>query len=243
MYNNIKTNKKMKRIIFLFVLGAVFGSCNDMGDSVKEYVIGETVYPGKFDFARGKTGYENVEIDLLQAGRISASEIRLGKAKKTLVEYADKQLLIDTLCSWVKVTGLTQQTTYKFTICSMDEHGNKSVPVEVSQAPFTAADKELLAIPTPVIDRGATSATVQWRQNITSVSLSYLGLTYSYTDKNGVPTEGALGATPAQPSFTVENVPENGVTVNMRYRVIPKVSNVQIIDTIWLERPLVIPAL
>jgi hypothetical protein len=131
--------------------------------------------------------------------------------------------------------------TYRFTIYSMDEYNNKSVPVEVFQAPFTAADKELLVIPAPVIDRSATSATVQWRQNITSGSLSYLGLTYSYTDKNGTPTEGALGATPAQPSFTVENISANGVTVNMRYRVIPKVSNVQIIDTIWLERPLVIP--
>ncbi|GHT78107.1 hypothetical protein FACS189464_1000 [Bacteroidia bacterium] len=233
----------MKRIVFLLVLGAILGSCNDMGDSVKDYVTDETVYPGKFDFAIGKTGYENVEIDLLRAGRIPASKIHLGKAKKTVVEYgADKPLVLDSVCSWVKVTGLTQRTTYKFSIYTMDEYGNKSVPVEVFQSPYTAAEKDALAIPVPVIDRGVTSATVQWRQNITSVSLTYLGLTYSYTDKDGTPTEGALGATPAQPSFTVENIPATGVTLNMRYRVIPKVNNTQIIDTLWLERPLLIPA-
>ncbi|GAP72439.1 hypothetical protein SAMD00024442_31_29 [Candidatus Symbiothrix dinenymphae] len=236
----------MKRIAF-FVLGAILsGSCNDdMGDSVKNFVTDETVYPAKFDKAVAYTGYENVEIDLLNAGRIPSSEIHLAKAKKTLVVYGDTELVIDSVCSWVKITGLTQRTTYKFIVYTMDEKGNKSVPEEVFRAPFTAADKELLAIPVPAINRiTPTQATVEWRQDITSVSLKYLGkLVYSYTDKDGMPREVTLDDTPAQPSFTVENFPVAGDTLHMQYRVIPKVSNVQIIDTIWLERALVIPAL
>ncbi|GHT52992.1 hypothetical protein AGMMS49982_14720 [Bacteroidia bacterium] len=234
----------MKRIAF-FVLGAILlGSCNDdMGDSVKNFVTEETVYPGKFDKADAKTGYENVEIDLLNAGRIPSSEIHL-RAKKTVVEYGDTELVIDSVCSWVKITDLTQRTTHEFIISSMDEHGNKSVPVKVFRAPFTAADKELLSIPVPVIERvGGSDATVEWRQDITSVSLKYLGkLIYSYTGQDGTAERNTLD-TSEQPSFTVGNIPAAGVTVNMQYRVIPKVSNVQIIDTIWLERPLVIPAL
>ncbi len=106
----------MKRIA-IFVFGAILlGSCSDMGDSVKDYVTEETVYPGRFDKAVATTGYENVEIDLLNAGRILSSEIYLGKAKKTVIEYGDQQEVRDSLCSWVKITGLTQPVTYKFII-------------------------------------------------------------------------------------------------------------------------------
>ncbi|GHV68470.1 hypothetical protein FACS1894199_15740 [Bacteroidia bacterium] len=232
----------MKRIA-IFVLGAILlGSCSDMGDSVKDYVTEETVYPGRFDKAVATTGYENVEIDLLNAGRILSSEIYLGKAKKTVIEYGDKPDVRDSLCSWVKITGLTQPTTYKFTIYTMDEDGNKSLPVEVSRAPFTAADKELLLIPAPVIEHlGGGDVKVEWQQNITSILLTYRDrLIYSYTPVGSGTAVRDTISTAARPFFIVSNIAV-GATLHIQYRVKPKVSNVEILDEIWLERPLVIP--
>ncbi|GHT51981.1 hypothetical protein AGMMS49982_10980 [Bacteroidia bacterium] len=232
----------MKRIAF-FVLGAILsGSCSDMGDSLKDYVTGETVYPGKFDKAVAYTGYNNVEIDLLNAGRIPSSEVYLGRAKKTVVKYGDKPpvvMEIDSLCSWVKITGLTQPVTYKFIVYTIDEDGNESVPVEVTRAPFTDADKELLIIPTPVIEHlGGGDVKVEWKQDITSMSLTYLDKLIYAIGRGGA--QVTLDGTTQQPTFTATIAA--GDTLHMQYRVIPKVSNVQIIDTIWLERPLVIPA-
>ncbi|GAP71629.1 hypothetical protein SAMD00024442_15_34 [Candidatus Symbiothrix dinenymphae] len=231
----------MKRIAF-FVLGALLlGSCSDMGDSLKDFVTEETVYPAKFDKADAYTGYENVVIDLLNnVGRdVPASQIHLARATKTVVEYGDTVLVIDSVCSSVKITGLTQPAIYKFTISSMDEHGNKSLPMEVSQAPFTAADKELLVIPAPVIEHlGGGDVKVEWKQNITSILLTYLDKLVYSVGRGGA--QVTLDGTTQQPSF-IANVAV-GDTLHMQYRVKPKVSNMEILDEIWLERPLVIPA-
>jgi hypothetical protein len=50
----------------------------------------------------------------MEAGRIPSSQIHMGKAKKTVIECADftepdHRRVIDSICSWVNITGLTQQ--------------------------------------------------------------------------------------------------------------------------------------
>jgi hypothetical protein len=234
----------MKQLVFLFVLGVVFSSCDDMDKSLKESVPNETVYAGKFDNSPiGKVGYERVEITLKKAGQIPSSQ-NMGRATKTFVKYGADSLVVDSVCSLLKINGLKEQNTYRFLISSMDEYGSKSVPVEVSLTPFTATDEEYLVIPAPVIIHNTTTTTVQWNTPITTNSLKYVGLTYSYTDNSGALVEDSRPATPEQPALlSLPNVPSMGVTVNISYRVIPKVSSVQILDTIRIERPLIIPAL
>lgn len=93
-------------IFFALITTVLLSSCQGMYDSLEEY-SGEVVYPGKYDTIVGHVGYERVEIDLMRAGRIPASQVKLGKARKTVVEYDDKVITIDSLVSWVNITGLT----------------------------------------------------------------------------------------------------------------------------------------
>src|SRR3546814_4036495 len=78
-----------------------------MYDTLEEY-SGEVVYPAKYDTIVGHIGYERVEIDLMKAGRIPSSEIMMGKAVKTVIEYEDQVITLDSLVSWVNITGLTR---------------------------------------------------------------------------------------------------------------------------------------
>jgi hypothetical protein len=44
-----------------------------------------------------------------------------------------------------------------------------------------------------------------------------------------------------RPAFTADNLaPGSQVTVNLRHAVIPKVNNVAILDTVYIENPLVL---
>src|SRR5690606_11803091 len=122
----------LNRIVFFSTLAAtLFGACNGMYDSLDEY-SGEVVYPAKYDTIVGHIGYERVEIDLMKAGRVPSSQIKLGKAKKTVVEYDDQVMVIDSLVSWINITELTQPKLYRFRIYTIDEFENKSVPLEIA---------------------------------------------------------------------------------------------------------------
>src|SRR5690606_16990893 len=135
----------MYRIIYIVVLAGTFlSACSGMYDSLEEY-SGEVVYPAKYDTIVGRIGYERVEIDLMKAGRIPSNRIKLGKAKKTVVEYDDQRIVIDSLVSWVNLTGLTQPKLYRFQVYTIDEFDNKSVPHEIALIPYTAGDIEALA--------------------------------------------------------------------------------------------------
>jgi hypothetical protein len=229
----------MKRILFLITISTfLLSSCDDIYDNIKDFVEEEKVYPGKYDFAKGKIGFERVEIDLLAAGRILSSEVKLGKAKKTVVEYDDKKVVFDSVCSWVGITGLTQQKLYEFKIYTIDEFGDQSIPVNVSLTPFTSADINVVNIVPPRVISSPWRVQVDWPNGISSVLLRYLTLSYSYTNKNGNVVTGERGENSA---FIVENlVPGEQSTINIKYKVIPKVEQVEILDTIELEIPIIL---
>lgn len=226
---------KNKLIPILAVVVLFLSSCSKMYDNIKQYAD-EQVYPAKYDTIIGYVGFERVEIELMKAGRIPSGEINLGKAKKTVVEYDDKVITMDSLVSWVNITGLTQPKLYRFHIYTIDDYNNKSVPQEIALIPYTGTDFEALAMSSPKIMASPGAAVIEWPNGLSSTLLDYYGLSYEYTDKDDVVRKGSRGA---DPRFVIANLaPSQEVTVNVTYKVIPKVNNKPIIDTVNLTAPI-----
>lgn len=216
-------------ILSLLVLTALMWSCEDMYDKQGKYE-GEIVYPAKYDTVIGYIGFERVEIDLMKAGRIPSSEILLGKAKKTKITYDDKEIVIDSLVSWVNITGLTQSKLYRFNITTVDEYGNESVPQEIALIPFTSTDLAGYAVTPPRVMASPSAAVVDWPNGISSVLMNYYGLKFSYKDKEGNTQSGERGA---DSRFFVGNLTAGEpVQIDMEYKIIPIVNRVPILDTV-----------
>lgn len=220
----------MNSKIFLFVLLTLtMLSCSRMYDNMEKYA-GEVVYPGRFDTIVGKIGYERVEIDLMKAGRIAASDIKLGKAFKTIVEYDGKRLVIDTLASWLNITGLEMPKLYRFRVYTEDEFGNQSVPQEIALIPYTESDLSNLVVTSPQVLTSPSSAVLSWPSGLSSILLNYYGLSYSYTDKSGVTRTGQRGA---NPRIFMANLNSGAATdIDITYKIVPKVNGVAILDTV-----------
>jgi hypothetical protein len=229
----------MKRILIIFgLVVSVFASCSKMHDNVKEFATEETVYPGKFDgVIRTYIGFERVELDLMAVGRIPAKEMNLGKAIKTVVEYGiDRKLEIDSVVSWVNVPNLTLKQSYRFKVYTMDKYDDKSIPVEGTAVPYTEDDLRTLALPEPKAKAlSATSLEISWPR-MSSVLLNYYRMIYSYTDKDNNKREGSSKG--ENPIIILDNLaPGQRVTLAWECRIIPKINNVPIIDSVWWERP------
>jgi hypothetical protein len=206
-----------------------------MHDKIEKY-YGEIVYPARYDTIVGHIGYERVEIDLLKAGRIPSDRIKLGKAKKTVIEYDEEKIVLDELVSWVNITGLTQSKIYRFFIYTLDEFENKSVPQEIALIPFTSIDLQSTVINSPRITTSPSSAIVEWPAGLNSLLLTYHGLSYEYTDRDGNLVKGERGT---DSRFFVSNL-ETGKSYNikMKYKILPRVNNASILDTLTLEKDL-----
>ncbi len=224
-----------KLIPFFVFIVFVLSSCSKMYDNIQQYAD-EQVYPAKYDTIIGFIGYERVEIELMKAGRIPAADIKLGKAKKTIIEYDDQKITMDSLVSWVNITGLTQPKLYRFRIYTIDEFDNKSVPQEIALIPYTETDFKSLAISSPKIMSSPNAAVIEWPNGLSSTLLDYQSLSYEYTDKDD---EIRKGSRDENPRFVVANLtPSQEVTINVTYKVIPKINSAPIIDTLDLEVPI-----
>ncbi len=224
-------------LLSLIVLAALLSSCEDMYKTQQKYE-GEVVYPARFDTIIGHIGFERVELDLLKAGRIPSSQIKLGKAKKTVIEYDNKVLIIDSLVSWVNITGLTTAKLYRFKVYTIDEFENKSVPQGIALIPYTVGDFATLQVASPRVMSSPSAAVIDWPKGISSVLLNYYGLTFEYTDKDGVVKKGVRGS---DSRFFISNVAAGqAVTIKMGYKVIPKVSNELILDTLIFKSNIVL---
>jgi len=229
----------MKNKLFFFgiVVSIFLYSCKGMYDNIEEYA-GESVYPAKYDTIVGHIGFERVEIDLMKAGRIPSSKLKLGKAQKTVVEYDNKRIVIDSLVSWVNVTGLTLPKLYRFKVYTIDEYGNKSVPQEIGLIPYTNEDLKSIAVQEPRVLASPGAAVLDWPGAISSILLEYHGLDFSYVDKDGEKLEGERNLTPR--IFLGNLTPGERVVVNIDYEIVPKVNNKLILDTVTLSQPLTI---
>lgn len=199
-----------------------------------EKYAGETVYPGRFDTIIGHVGFERVEIDLMRAGRIPASQIKLGKAMKTIVEYDSMKITIDSLASWINIKDLKVSKLYRFKIYTIDDNGNKSVPQQIGLIPYTETDLGNLVIPSPQALTSSSSAILTWPTGISSAVLTYYGLKYAYKDKN----DAAMTGDGAQnPRIVMTNLSAGATaSIDISYKIIPKVNGTPILDTVWVPR-------
>ncbi len=221
----------MKNILLLLTALIAFAtwSCEKMYDRHEVYE-GEIVYPARFDTIHGKIGFERVEIDLMKAGRIPSSQIRMGKAKNTVIEFDDQEIVIDSLVSWVNIEGLTQTKLYRFKVYTTDEFGNKSVPQEIALIPFTSDDLDMLAVAPPRIMASPTAAVLDWPNGISSVLMNYVGLSFEYTDRDGTVQKAERGS---DSRFFIGNVEAGkAVNINMEYQVVPVINRIPILDTV-----------
>lgn len=228
----------MKHILIsIIVLSALLSSCDDMYKSQAKYE-GEIVYPARFDTIVGHVGFERVELDLMKAGRIPSSQIKMGKAKKTIIEYDDQVMTIDSLVSYVNITGLTSNKLYRFKVYTIDEFENKSVPQVIALIPFTTSDYETLQVSAPRVMKSPSAAVVDWPRGISSVLLNYYGLSFEYTDKNGVVKSGVRGS---DSRFFISNISAGqSVNIKMSYKIVPRVSNEPILDTVIFKENLIL---
>jgi len=231
MNNKVKNRRSPKLMaILLTAIVAVIVSCDDIYDNVEKYATSETIYADKLDgIVRVQIGYERVEIDLLRAGRIPSSQIIMAKAKKTVIECEDftepnHRRVIDSICSWVNVTGLTQLKNYQLTIYTEDEFGNRSLPFEVEVKPYTAENRDALSLPLPSVIESTSAAMVEWTENISAKTHTVYRHAFQYTDRDGVVHTGSEQGD--LPSFFVENV-EKGkdIPIMMTCRIIPSIMN------------------
>jgi len=229
----------MKKIFcIIFVISLILTSCSgDIFDNIEHYATTEKVYVGKCDKADVYVGFKRVEIDLLEAGRIPQDQISIGKATKTIVEYDDQKVVYEGARSWVSVPNLTEQKLYRFTVYYGDDLGNTSIPVTCSAIPYTDYDAAFLDIANPMYAISPTTAEFKWLNGLSSLLADYAGLEYTYTDKDGVlkveTTEEAI--------FSAANLP-GGVEIPVKvvFSIVPRMDEIQIIDTILMERTYVV---
>ena len=228
----------MKKIMLFIMAAACLATCKNSFDNIKEYATEENVYPAKYDTLIARVGYNRIELEMFKAGRLLSSEFKLSKAKKTVVEVVGEEQprVWDSVCSWVNVDGLTQSRMYRFYVYTMDEHGNKSIPVEVAETPFVDTDMDVYdRIPDPKISPSPFSSTLSWL-DISSPLMKYTGMEYEYLDKDG---ELRKGSVPADEDiyFHMMNLQgDTDYTVDVSVRVQPFRGEILVLDTVTFKR-------
>ncbi|MDR1594360.1 MAG: DUF4998 domain-containing protein [Prevotellaceae bacterium] len=226
--------KKIFCIVYTVFSLAFFSCSGDIFDNIEEHASEEKVYVGKFDKAEAFVGINRLEIDLMDAGRIPADQINIGKATQTIVEYDGKTYNWEGgVQSWINVTGLTEPKLYRIKVYNVDEYGNKSLPVETAAIPFTNEDVASLVAPTPAKLLAPTSAQFNWSNGLSSSFFDFYEMEYSYVDAQGILQ---TGKSTDNKSLSVLNL-ANGSSgvVNARLKVVPKQNNIPILDTVYLE--------
>ncbi len=222
---------------FLILFVTVLASCGKMYDNLEKYA-GEIVYPGKFDTIIGRVGFERVEIDLMKAGRIPASKINLGKAVKTVVEYDDQKIVIDSLASWINIKNLKMPKLYRFKVYTTDEFGNKSVPQQIALIPYTESDLSSLVITSPKVLASPAAAVLSWPSGLSSILLNYYGLSYSYKDKIGVTRTGDRTTNPR--IFMANLNSGQPAPIDISYKIVPKINGQPILDTVQFSQKTIV---
>jgi hypothetical protein len=243
-------NKNIYAVLFgvLTVAALIASSCNsdDIYDNIKKFSEEEKIYPAKFDTIYAHIGYERAEIDLRSDGRIDASKISMGKAKKTIVVYDEDTptptvIVIDSVCSYVNVTGLTEPRLYQFKIYTEDQYGDRSTPQVTSLVPYTSSDRDVLkqGILDPSASIASTAVLMEWPGGLHTIMLEYHGMEYQYWDADSVSHTGSMNLAPRLYASSLPAGEE--VNFSFNYRILPILDNGEkLLDTILVEKPYVV---
>jgi hypothetical protein len=232
IWNNMKRRYLIPVCCLVILSALLYVSCADVYDKIKEFSPEEVIYPAHFDTIYGKIGYERVEIYLSQYGRISSDEMNLGKAKKTIIQYGSEEIVYDSLCSWISITGLTMPNMYRFKIYTANDEGDMSTPVEIALTPYTAPDRDALSLSAPDVIQSTTSALVEWKSRLSSDLYDVYAYSYAYADKNRDTIKG--GGEGDAVSFFVEDIlRDTPIPVDVTLKMVPKVGRVPILDTLY----------
>ncbi|MDR1583692.1 MAG: hypothetical protein LBS55_10645 [Prevotellaceae bacterium] len=238
--------KKIVYFISILLVPALY-SCSGQYDNIDSYTSDESVYVGQFSNTPYlRVGYKRVEIELMgdSIGRAFSDDLYLGKAKKTVIEYDEedgvRRVEFDSVCSWVNIKGLTTPKTYIFTIYAEDEYGNKSISTEALGKPYTDADFEGIAFPSPQVIEAPTTVEFNWESEV-SMGLSsplfkFVELIYSYVDKDDNMVSGKVTAKDIA-AFNISNLEmAANTTVVINCRIIPVAEAGLILDTLSMVK-------
>ena len=234
--------KRLNSFLFAGFITCTFVAC-DQFENIRQYTD-EIVYPGRFDTIYYHLGYERVEIDLMKDGRLPAGKMNLGKAKKTVIEYDDQRIVIDSLCSWLNVTGLTEKRLYRFKIYTIDEYDDQSVPMRMSVIPYTSFDRDLLDVSQPrLITKLDGSVIIDWPAGLDSQIAAFSNFSYSYRNKDGNDSIRGIITRDDPQRLDIEFVPQTNNGINISYRLVPILTwdpepgrRVYLIDTIVFKK-------
>ena len=226
----------MRWCVVVVIAVLLTASCVGEFDNVEKYA-GETVYPAAFDTIVAHFGYERVEFDLWKAGRVRASEMQLGKAVRTIVEYDGVKHTIDSLCSWVNVTGLTQGKLYRIKIYTEDKYNNASVPRSMAVLPFTSIDRDMMYFPPPRLTVYPTGVIAEWANSLNSITMEFHGMSWRYRVAENQPPR--IDSTKNAGFLATGFTPASEANFDVTYKVVPKLPDGRkLIDTLRITRPL-----
>jgi hypothetical protein len=219
----------MKRYIIFIGIVAALCSCDDIYDNINEMTDSEIIYPVGYNQSDVKAfqGDQRVEIDLNGGNRVSAAEMarRLSKAKRTVVEYGDTIIRFDSVYSWVNIPNLIVPNSILFKIYTENAWGDRSLPVEVRQKPFTDEDKGALVVLTSSVATSTKGIVI-----IAPAAGSYTlnGVKYSYTDNGGNKQDGQTTAN----NFMVNDLkPGTNNPIRISCNVLPN----ETLDALWID--------
>jgi len=200
---------------------------------------GEVVYPAKFDTIFGQVGDNRTELYLDKLGKdIEGSDMVMGKAKKTVIEYDNERIVIDEVRSWVNIENLNQLKLYRFRVYTEDQFENKSVPQIIALIPYTDAERSMLEVPIPRISYNIEGAMIRWPVGISSVMFDFHELEYRYPNKSGGFETGTV--TDPRIGIPVQNVnPGSEFEIEVRHTVTPiRNETTRILDRVPIDRPI-----
>jgi F5/8 type C domain. len=234
-------NMKIKKSILIpGILMALlcYSGCESMDDNYKQY-LGEYNYSGKIDSLRVYPGFERVVLAWDNPKDQKSKTIRIVYGvDSTVLNY-------DTLVDSVSIEGLDAGTGYEFTVYTLDEHNNMSIPTSITAFPVSQIIVDGLTPPSVVVQTIGADQFISV-VGLSNVTMSFSGkIEYTVTSENGFSESGEVelpemvGKNQIDVpivTFGIPFLPPDDYTINIKASVWPIIGNLVSIDETWLER-------